>query len=327
MPVIVHITSGPNQGQEKTLKAGEKLRIGRGDENDFSFPDDERMSRNHFVIKVEATRCRIEDLNSSNGTYVNDDRIERPCLLEDGARVRAGQTHFVVKIVGQTIHRSYPALRPGGSSRSIPTVEIPKFMAEACPSGLTCYRASHSLSESTPLRLIVGRLFQHGTPYLILDPTKLEPGTAPAALQSTPLFDWLPPEARQISPIIIPPGALEGDPIDVLDVAWDRNALLCIFVAPNVSVDIMLRHFQAMTKWSGDGSGSGEQGMLGWCWPAVLSPLLASREPKFVERLLQGVTAVLMEVPGQPRQWQVYGGAEFREVLLAADFLPGTAPA
>ena len=43
--------------------------LGR-EEGDVTFPDDEFMSRRHAAVKRTGPRARLEDLNSSNGTFL-----------------------------------------------------------------------------------------------------------------------------------------------------------------------------------------------------------------------------------------------------------------
>jgi len=66
------------------------LTFGRGDEADVQITD-ERMSREHFVIAPQGDKFIARDLGSTNGTFVNNNRItEVP--LQPNDRIRAGQT-------------------------------------------------------------------------------------------------------------------------------------------------------------------------------------------------------------------------------------------
>jgi DNA-binding winged helix-turn-helix (wHTH) protein len=49
-----------------------------------------RVSRRHARIRVEGDRAVLEDLGSKNGTYVGEDRIERPTELADCAEIWIG---------------------------------------------------------------------------------------------------------------------------------------------------------------------------------------------------------------------------------------------
>jgi pSer/pThr/pTyr-binding forkhead associated (FHA) protein len=63
-----------------------ELVLGR-EEGDVTFPDDEFMSRRHAAIRRSGAKTRIEDLNSSNGTFV---RVRGDRELKSGDVVRMG---------------------------------------------------------------------------------------------------------------------------------------------------------------------------------------------------------------------------------------------
>jgi pSer/pThr/pTyr-binding forkhead associated (FHA) protein len=66
--------------------------MGRGSEDD-GLVDDKEMSRKHFVIGKEGGAYRIKDLGSSNGTFVNGNRVTE-ATLKSNDRIQAGQTRF-----------------------------------------------------------------------------------------------------------------------------------------------------------------------------------------------------------------------------------------
>ena len=39
-------------------------------------PEDSALSRDHFLIEIKPPRCELRDLGSTNGTFVNDQRVE-----------------------------------------------------------------------------------------------------------------------------------------------------------------------------------------------------------------------------------------------------------
>jgi len=71
-----------------SLVAGENV-LGRGPDS-VLWIDDDTVSRRHARIKVEKDRAVLEDLDSRNGTFVGDQRIEVPAVLRDGDRIRLG---------------------------------------------------------------------------------------------------------------------------------------------------------------------------------------------------------------------------------------------
>ena len=62
-------------------------------------PEDSALSRDHFLIEINPPRCEVRDLGSTNGTYVNERRVER-VRLNSGDRIAAGQSIFGVRVEG-----------------------------------------------------------------------------------------------------------------------------------------------------------------------------------------------------------------------------------
>jgi hypothetical protein len=71
---------------------GRRTRIGRGNDNELVL-DTKHISRYHAVLLAGPVHTSIEDLNSTNGVFVNGKRISRH-VLKDGDRVTVGKTHF-----------------------------------------------------------------------------------------------------------------------------------------------------------------------------------------------------------------------------------------
>jgi pSer/pThr/pTyr-binding forkhead associated (FHA) protein len=70
--------------------------IGRLMANDICL-EDPFVSRHHCVIRNEDGHYVIEDLNSTNGTYVNGERINAYSLAEDDL-IRIGASRFEVRL-------------------------------------------------------------------------------------------------------------------------------------------------------------------------------------------------------------------------------------
>jgi len=71
---------------------GRRTRIGRGADNEIVL-DTKHISRYHAVLLAGPVHTSIEDLNSTNGVFVNSKRIARQ-VLKDGDRVTIGRTQF-----------------------------------------------------------------------------------------------------------------------------------------------------------------------------------------------------------------------------------------
>ena len=71
---------------------GRRTTIGRGTENDIRI-DQSFVSRHHAILIAGPTQTVIEDLRSTNGVMVNDQRVRR-CVLNDGDIVMVGKTQL-----------------------------------------------------------------------------------------------------------------------------------------------------------------------------------------------------------------------------------------
>jgi len=71
---------------------GRRTRIGRGSDNELVL-DTKHISRYHAVLLAGPVHTSIEDLNSTNGVFVNGKRVSRQAL-KDGDRVTVGRTQF-----------------------------------------------------------------------------------------------------------------------------------------------------------------------------------------------------------------------------------------
>jgi len=73
----------------------DKPRIfGRGEQAECQIHD-ERMSRQHFAIAPKENGYIIQDLKSTNGTFVNNVRVTESAPLKPNDKVRVGQTVLV----------------------------------------------------------------------------------------------------------------------------------------------------------------------------------------------------------------------------------------
>ena len=80
-------------GEEYELSAA-PLTIGRGGQNDVQIEADEFASARHARIEPRRDGVWAHDLGSTNGTFVNGVRIDRPRKLANGDVVRAGETEL-----------------------------------------------------------------------------------------------------------------------------------------------------------------------------------------------------------------------------------------
>ncbi len=70
------------------------LTLGRAVENDVVIVS-KRVSREHARIQRQGRHWVLEDLSSTNGTYVNEERVHAPVRLRDGDRLAIGEVIFI----------------------------------------------------------------------------------------------------------------------------------------------------------------------------------------------------------------------------------------
>jgi FHA domain len=73
------------------------LTIGRGGQNDLVLDGDEFASARHARIEARRDGVWVQDLGSTNGTYVNGARIEGALRLASGDVLRVGETDLRVE--------------------------------------------------------------------------------------------------------------------------------------------------------------------------------------------------------------------------------------
>ena len=93
-PVEAHlwVCSGENIGRRFALDKPEHL-IGRTSNADIPVLD-ERVSQNHARVVLQDGRHYVEDLGSTNGTFVNNQPLNGPRKLQDGDLIQVGETVF-----------------------------------------------------------------------------------------------------------------------------------------------------------------------------------------------------------------------------------------
>uniref|UniRef100_A0A0V0IM18 Putative FHA domain-containing protein-like n=1 Tax=Solanum chacoense TaxID=4108 RepID=A0A0V0IM18_SOLCH len=98
---------GPLSGQNLVYKPGSKIQIGRGVRGNTLPIKDEGISSKHLRIQFESGFWVINDLGSSNGTFLNTIALDpsRPTKLTDGDIIKIGEeTSIKVKIDAMEVH-------------------------------------------------------------------------------------------------------------------------------------------------------------------------------------------------------------------------------
>ena len=119
--------SGPRSDEE--IEIDRDLVLGREDA-DIEI-EDSAVSRRHALLRPVEGTLEIEDLGSTNGTYVNGMKIDSPTTLQPGDFVNIGQSTLEIGGVdwrsAETQALSIPAVTPDGADQRedyVPTAPI-----------------------------------------------------------------------------------------------------------------------------------------------------------------------------------------------------------
>ena len=89
-PTHVLVVEGANEGESVSLD-GAPILIGRGADAAIRL-DDDYVSTRHARIASSGDQWFVEDLGSTNGTYLGSHRLTQPTTVQVGSRVRIGKT-------------------------------------------------------------------------------------------------------------------------------------------------------------------------------------------------------------------------------------------
>ncbi len=145
------------------LAIGDSIVIGRDKDSDLAIRD-ANTSRNHLSITSYRRGCKIQDLGSKNGTYLNGKLIKKAVKLPDRAIIRAGNTILVFLSDGGDILSFRETENFGIAGRFHAAVLARKLLEGtmsgrslllAGPSGTGKELAAHAFAEITGKKLVV----------------------------------------------------------------------------------------------------------------------------------------------------------------------------
>src|SRR5580704_5821963 len=159
MLVVLEAVAGPIAGRKIEVRAGSIIRFGRTAKSDYAIGEDSYLSGQHFAVECDGTQCRVRDLGSSNGTFLNGGRITEKVVQEGDSLVAGGST-FTIRVdypgehgADPNLHRraigygSHAAHRSGRSQAGLARIHacaIPAFES-ALPARRTRIRHSGRL--------------------------------------------------------------------------------------------------------------------------------------------------------------------------------------
>ncbi|HYV36059.1 MAG TPA: FHA domain-containing serine/threonine-protein kinase [Gemmataceae bacterium] len=124
MQICLTVIEGPHQGQAFPFGGHDTFVVGRSKHAHFRLPHkDKYFSRIHFLMEVNPPRCRVVDMGSRNGTYVNGKKI-LSADLKDGDLITAGRSVLRIAVVPEADDDTKPQVQPRGG-RSLTAVAKP----------------------------------------------------------------------------------------------------------------------------------------------------------------------------------------------------------
>src|ERR1022692_1021268 len=104
MRIILTVVAGPHKGLEFSFDRHDTFLVGRSKHAPFQLlAKDKYFSRIHFMMEVNPPQCRLIDMGSHNGTYVNGEKV-LAVDLKDGDEIRAGHTVLRVKVLTDALN-------------------------------------------------------------------------------------------------------------------------------------------------------------------------------------------------------------------------------
>jgi hypothetical protein len=297
MHLILEIISGPLSERRRMVREDQVLEVGRSALTDFSVECDPKMSSRHFRIVTTRNACRIEDLDSRNGTEVNGKMISRQ-LLADDDRIVAGDTRFVVHVEGATGTADASQDSPTGTVGEAVVPVLANYTSQVANSGICQYRGP---VEAFPPELLMQQLAKAYQQLLIVNMPLIDPEGKLVLDEPEYLFDWLPEETRKSqSPWIISDPDLAAR-WNLVRRAWGKDALIGIFCEPGEPLPM-----PQVRRCAGS-----------FVRPSLFRPQISETAPAVARDLLLGIEVVLVEDdPGE--SWLLFSTEDLQPLLDGA---------
>ena len=122
MRVTLRVLEGPYTGREFAFDQHDTFLIGRSDAAHLYLPEDKFFSRHHCLLEIAPPRCFLRDLGSTNGTFVNGQRVSE-VFLHSGDRIQGGQTVLQVDVLAEPSQSIDSSGAPTLARPSLVTIE------------------------------------------------------------------------------------------------------------------------------------------------------------------------------------------------------------
>ncbi len=299
------------------------VRIGRGSANEIVLQDTQ-ASRHHAEISRQGDQFFIRDLDSTNGTFVNGERVTGPRLLKPGDQIRIGETTLASQslamaaapVVGEDWESQLwdegTEAQPAAGRQKVLIWGLVGLVAVLVVAAAVVAVLLLRGEEETPTPMVVAAT-ETPTGAIEVAPTatpesvvQVEPTDTPivevSTLEPVPTVEVQatvppvqPPSPPQVpTSVPVPPDQLEQLPAQVTEVLGD--------VPPEQLPDVLAAQIQSLPQ-------DQVQAMIGALFPGVspdkLLPVVAASFPELSQQDIQGL--LNMVFPGQNIQMPQQG--------------------
>lgn len=156
----------------------DRTSLGRRPYNDIVI-DNLAVSGEHAVLLLEGSQVYLEDLNSTNGTYVNGKAVKKQ-LLQNNDTIEIGK--YKIRYQGDAVGGGFEktmVFRPGGTTAAAPQAPVSQGVATAEHASSDAHGAA-----TTPafIRVLSGAAAGRDVPLVKVVTTIGKPGVAVAAI-------------------------------------------------------------------------------------------------------------------------------------------------
>ena len=137
MQVNLRVLAGPYKSRVFSFTQPDTFLIGRSNDAHLCLTDDKFFSRHHCLLEINPPHCFLRDLGSTNGTFVNGQRVSE-AFLQNGAQIQGGETVLLVEVSTGQANASASSAQTEPSAR-------PTVVTVAC---LNCGRREEAQATS-----------------------------------------------------------------------------------------------------------------------------------------------------------------------------------
>jgi DNA-binding NtrC family response regulator len=123
--VTVRVVSGPESGSSAELLPGQAVSVGSSPDNQLRL-NDMTVSRYHLELTLRRGNIEVHDLDSMNGTYVGDVRVDR-AFVRPGTTISVGSSNVLLSADGGSAAEA----RPGPPLEADVQTEAPGLIAKS----------------------------------------------------------------------------------------------------------------------------------------------------------------------------------------------------